>query len=371
MKVINFLIAFSLCFMIPISFLSSTIQQYVLFIPLISLLFIELFIIKRRKIFFSLLFLIFMFLFTYIITGFEFGLGIDGFIPLLGIILIPVTIQIFIYINPQNIYKYFIIMFSIYEIVISLVIIQQGIYFDVSKNNIIRDNLSWAFPNYFAMLSVIKITLGYMIYKNNYMSKKRLLLFTLVSLLSIVLSLSRTAYIMLIVVLLINLIFIENKNKIVVINKVLISMILIFLLYLINTLNSLKNEFAGATLDNTLMQRFETWRELLELVKEYPIFGIGFRSTSDFIIEGVNTAHNDYIDILIKGGLILFFVVYFYFLKRALVLFKNKKYLEFSILLAILIAGFTQNPIKFLPLMFFFSVILSESYKINELSQEK
>ena len=156
MKLLEFLLALSMCFMIPLNFISQNTQQYILAIPALFLIGAIL-IIRNKKLNVGLLVIISLIVFSFFITGFEFGISLGDFVPLFGILLIPIIIQIYGHRDPLFLFKYFVLIFSFYELAILFSVLKYNALFDLNKLFIIREEVSWAFPNYFAMLSVIKI----------------------------------------------------------------------------------------------------------------------------------------------------------------------------------------------------------------------
>jgi hypothetical protein len=368
MKLLEYLLAFSMCFMIPVSFLPQTVQQYVIALPILFILFCGLFLVYKKKFNKDLLILISIIIFAFMLTGFKFGISFNDLMSLVGILLIPLIIQIYIYKKKLSLYKSFYWLFSVYELILLIFVLRFDAFFDIYKNLLIRDKVSWAFPNYFAMISVVKISIGKIIYNNGIITKKQFIIFSLVSISIVGVSLSRTAMVMLLMVYFIPILLSTDKVDALktLMMKFRALLTLVFLGIFVYFLFKMKGSIASASVERTLDQRFDKWNELVDFFKGNFILGTGFRSTSKYLTEGIGTTHNDYFDVLLKGGLLLFIYIYFYFAKRIFILYKKKMFVELSIAVSLLFGGLTQNPLKFLPLVIIFSVVIASSYEKKE-----
>ena len=117
---------------------------------------------------------------------------------------------------------------------------------------------------------------------------------------------------------------------------------------------------SGGLLSNTILSRLNIWDASLIAWSESPVLGYGLRSFSDIVnsyeyygqVRTVVTAHNDYVDLLVRGGLIYFFAFWLFILfviYRGIKLKEHNGYLlpllSYS-MIAVLIAAVSANPFK-------------------------
>jgi len=176
--------------------------------------------------------------------------------------------------------------------------------------------VSGAFHHYndfAAFLGVmIFITIGFLGYVKKFWQKLPLLSVFLLTSVNVILTLSRGAWISLLIVYLFLIIFIRNKK-----NKLLSALLLASFIGVIFSFPSLKERFLLIVKDGGDADRFKVWKVALTMFSESPLFGKGlglFMSHfSKYINLSIQYAHNCYLQILAETGL-LGFVSFIWFL---------------------------------------------------------
>lgn len=373
----SIILVFGMIFSFPLAFVDMNIQQYLIIGPIILVYLIELFIIKNKNLKLSQLNIICIIFIIFIAASFKYGFSVSSLIPLFGILLIPVTIIIFSQKSKEFLLQlllYFSMLFSIYEVMLVINSLYYGYFLssDYYGVTLFRENISFDWPNYFAMLSALKIGVVSYLRKSGYVNTKLIYIFTAISLITIIGSVSRTAIIMAVIILLVptiyNILFNSNKQKFI---KIVISAALVIGFLLVTAIVFIfKASNSGAALSRTLNARLGRWEEAFDIVTNNPLIGIGFRSTTSFV-EGIGSTHNDYVDILLKGGLIFIVIFYGYLARRLFILFKNKEIELFSLICSILVAGFVQNPLKKSTIIILFAIFIALSYITDKWTKER
>jgi len=117
----------------------------------------------------------------------------------------------------------------------------------------------------------------------------------------------------------------------------------------------------GTSLSHTIVMRQLRWKAALSYYQEHPFLGSGFRSFTEEVPEfsysdsrliSMGSSHNDYIDLLIRGGLLYslaFWLFVLYLVWQGFIKKNDKvcllKYLSYSII-ALLVSAIFQNPFK-------------------------
>ena len=176
--------------------------------------------------------------------------------------------------------------------------------------------VSGAFQHYndfAAFLGVLVfITIGFWGYVKKLWQKILLFLVFLLISANVILTLSRGAWISLLIVYLFLIIFIKNKKR-----KLLFLLFLVSFIGIIFSFPLLKERFLFIVKDGGDADRFRVWKVALTMFSESPLFGKGlglFMSHfSKYINLSIQYAHNCYLQILAETGL-LGFVPFMWFL---------------------------------------------------------
>lgn len=296
----------------------------------------------------------------FLIVGFEKGIGDIDLLSLGGTIIITFFYELGYFIVSSGHFEYFLKAW----VWISTIICIYLLYFATPlflKNYlpsdiwpIIRDNYHNAWPNQFAIYLVLTFLM--VIYLSQQNKKYGLLLVIILP--TLFLTFARTAFVVLFVG--VFLIFSRRKWSFLhIVSAIIITTILIAIGIGIFTLKSTtEGEYIGHTID----MRIVRWDSVLSVWQESPLLGIGFRSLSMNIpyytdlttgeIAPLGSTHNDYVDLLIRGGIIysIIFWAFIIFIARKgfQIMNYNKdlsRYLSYSIIIILLVA-FTQNPFK-------------------------
>ena len=111
--------------------------------------------------------------------------------------------------------------------------------------------------------------------------------------------------------------------------------------------------------------RLEIWRHIQELVERSPLTGTGFAG-ADLLIEGTGSAHSQYMDILLRTGLVgMAFFVFFW--AKLLIVYARRSPGMVGGLLAIAVFGFFQESIKLSYGALLFFVLLNKAYEFEHL----
>lgn len=216
----------------------------------------------------------------------------------------------------------------------------DGIYQRIAGMDFIRERVlvkttscgnlavSGAFQHYndfAAFLGVLVfIVIGFLGYVRKLWQKALLFLIFLLISVNVVLTLSRGAWISLLIVYLFLIIFIKNKK-----NKLLFGLFLASFIGVIFSFPSLKERFLLIAKDGGDADRFKVWKVALTMFSESPLFGKGlglFMSHfSKYINISIQYAHNCYLQILAETGL-LGFVSFVWFLGE--IIFRGYKKLR-------------------------------------------
>lgn len=117
----------------------------------------------------------------------------------------------------------------------------------------------------------------------------------------------------------------------------------------------------GSTISYTINTRIARWSQAIHILADNPFFGVGFRSFTKSLpdyefgdkIQSIGSSHNDFIDLLVRGGAI-YFLIYLSFIifylnrcwrKDSNMIFSIEK-INLSIPIAVLSSAMVQNPLK-------------------------
>jgi len=137
----------------------------------------------------------------------------------------------------------------------------------------------------------------------------------------------------------------------------------------------------GSSLSHTIIMRELRWKAALSQWQKYPFLGYGFRSFTEIVPEffyssnrliPMGSSHNDYVDLLTRGGLLYslaFWLFVLFIVRQGLIKRNNKehmlKYISYSII-ALLVSGLFQNPFKDpLILALFWNYVAAVAYYTN------
>lgn len=117
----------------------------------------------------------------------------------------------------------------------------------------------------------------------------------------------------------------------------------------------------GSTVYYTISGRITRWSQAIQVWDDNPLFGVGFRSFTKAVpyyehynnIRNMGSSHNDFIDLLVRGGVIYLLMFLFFvtiYLIHSLRKGSNKvlgiEKITLSIPITILSAAIVQNPLK-------------------------
>jgi len=217
-------------------------------------------------------------------------------------------------------------------------------YIMFTSNSIIKKNFLFANPNYTAY--VILVLEALFLFTNKYKVNKEYLFIFIASFL-IIFTLSKTAYVMQIIIIL----SILNKK---ILKKVIIMAFLIFLSSLVflkginfDILESMKY-FFERTIDSAIGHRIDLIKSAVEIFSDNPIFGCGYSQYQDIAFlqynSGLNVkTHNILLTLLSENGIVgmvLFltsiFLIVFY-------IFKYKFFIKEKMILLLIFTSYSLS----------------------------
>lgn len=359
-------IGISFLFYIDINLVNNQIIQYMIILPIFLVYFIFFFIIEKKKMNLYLIAQILLFILLFFFASDKFGIKKSDYISLFGFLIIPIMIILFQQLEKKNaLLNYFIYVFTITEIILIIVKLNSTDILGLSDINAMRKTFP-RWPNYFAVISSVKVGITFYLMRIKKITSREFYLSIIISAIVIFLSLSRTSIIMLIVIIMINMLVLLEKQSIKNIIKNNLKQIIIvsFVLIIVSISFIAKGNSIHNGLLSSIEGRLRIWKDLIPFIKDNWLIGIGFRSTYDTVtlVDGRGSTHNDFIDIFIKSGIIGFLTIYSYFFRRTFILFKKGRIELASIIISIFIAGLFQNPLKDITIMVIFSLLISCSY---------
>ncbi len=296
-----------------------------------------------------------IFITIFLIASFEFGLSSARIVSFIGYFMISFLYETaFIFnIQPKKFFKIFNIIFLFVLIYATCI---AG-YFIISTGSLmyntasIRD-LLFLYPNHFSILLILVFWI------RQYFVEKHSILIDIWITILIFVFLSRVAIASFLISFIVNILISNDIDK----WKKAVSLILVLSLFIPASIYfmGVKEQSVGSTMDRTYYSRVARWEAAFEYIKLDPIIGSGFDRTTDVVssyqsINGqqaeLGSMHNDYLDLLVKGGvlgLISFFAV---FIGIFITGFKYNKSLV-VLALTIMLTALFQNPIKTIPIMF-------------------
>ena len=172
--------------------------------------------------------------------------------------------------------------------------------------------------------------------------------------------------------------------------KILTSIVLVLILLapFIYAVFGMKSMPSGSSIQHSVEMRKYRWEIAFSQWKKCPLLGYGFRSyttiTPQYYYEGerrslpVGSSHNDYVDLLLRGGIIysiLFWTFVLTIIWRGFRVKNEQKnlprYLSYSII-ALLVAALFQNPFKEpVTLALFWSYVAAIAYYRNKLKEKE
>lgn len=302
-----------------------------------------------------------VFLFIFLICSFYMDLTLSRSASFVGAIALTSFYELpFIFnINLKRFFEVFnkvvILLLSYCSVVIIYYLIQTQS--PLAIIGYVREYLP-SYPNYFAMFLIIHFC------ARLYLLEKRSIIIDLWILMVIIITLSRTALVGLIIFLLI---YIFGNKKYTFQKKMAVVLIATFLLTPLSYfLLMSKGASFGSTMEHTLLSRYFRWETALEVFSEHPLIGYGFDRSVNIVsnyhyVSGrmleLGSMHNDYIDLLIKSG-IIGLLMFLAFCLNVLSEGIRKSRLLFIIMLLMLAFAFIQSPFKNALLMFYLYFII-------------
>lgn len=174
--------------------------------------------------------------------------------------------------------------------------------------------------------------------------------------------------------------YFKNNLAATTLRVLLITIFISICTYLVLNPETIKDIFSlMGRASNTLSGREVAWAALINQIKETPFFGIGYRISTEAVLEDnfidVSNSHNLYLSILTEIGLVGFalficlisYLIFIYFIKVK----KNYNYLTtslISLLCSLLINQFFEDifsPLSYLFLYLFFIIFLIEKTQMK------
>ena len=223
---------------------------------------------------------------------------------------------------------------------------------------IMRDNYHHEWPNAFSMVLILAILINFYLIKRG----KEYFVTLFVIFVTLVLTFCRTSFAILGIVV----IYLCYAQKGAFfrrfIRTAVIGCLMVLLFFWVNTVKeeSYRN-ISGTKLIHSQKMRISRWVSILKGIENRPVFGVGFRSavinipvirTYSGEITGMHSAHNDYIDLLLRAGALYSFIFWSFVLMMVFRGFKRVdneskvfRYLSLS-MVALLMGCLTQNLLK-------------------------
>ena len=166
---------------------------------------------------------------------------------------------------------------------------------------------------------------------NNQTTKKQNFLIFMIIFIGILLANSRAINILSICAILVYLFYkLKLRYRYIIVPFIIICVCIIFV-YFINS---------GFLLNSDILTgRLEFWEEMITSIKQYPIFGIGFSSSTKYVVGSLDHivgSHNSYLNILCENGIIgfsIFILILFKIGKKVITIsFENKHINKYCLL---------------------------------------
>lgn len=303
-----------------------------------------------------------------VVSSFKFGINKVDIVPFAAAYIIPIMIYIFQDYKEEDymfLYKCISSAWLLMEVFLIIRYISLvGFTFDFYKVTTLRGTFTM-WPNYFSMFSIVKLGINLLYIKSD---KKYYMASNIISFIILTLSQSRTTAILFYILMISYIIFVRKIK----INKKQIAKDIIFLIatvIIINFTFSFKASMPNNTISHTIQSRENRWDILKLAIKDNLAIGYGFRSVTTMIQKeygkNIGSSHNDFIDILFKGGIIYFLFFYglnFYLFIKSI---KYKKYSDGIFIVMIIVAGMVQNPLKSFPFLLIYALAVSKILFIN------
>jgi O-antigen ligase len=302
-----------------------------------------------------------VYLFIFLISSFYMDLSFSRTASFIGIISITFFYELPFIFNIElkrffSIFNKLFILFLSYSTVIILYYLIK-IRSPIAIIAYVQEYLP-IYPNYFAMFLVIHFC------ARVFLLKKRSLIIDLWVFAVILITLSRTALLGLIIF---YLIYIIGNNRFSFQNKLAVVLIAVLLLIPLSYFVLMsKGASFGSTLEHTFLTRYFRWETAIEVFAEHPLIGYGLDRSVNIVsnyhyiggnMPELGSTHNDYIDVLIKSG-IIGLLVFLAFCMKVICEGIRKSRLLFLIMLLMLAFAVIQNPFKNVLLMFYLYFII-------------
>jgi O-antigen ligase len=297
-----------------------------------------------------------VFILIFLTASFKFGLTLSRVASFIGYFMLSFSYEIPFILNIQH--EKFFKVFNMVFVVVLLYATFVICYYTVPIGSIrysmpsIRNVLA-LYPNHFSILLILVFWIRqYFIDRSS-----RLVDMWIISL--ILISLSRVAIATFLLTFAVNILInlnIKRRKK-----PLMLILILVLLIPVSVCLMQVKEQSKGSALERTFYLRVARWSAAFDVIKENPIIGTGFDRTTDLVpifeshISGrsleLGSMHNDYVDLLLKGGIIGFTSYLGVLIGIFAAGIKYDKSLV-VLLLTIVSTAFFQNPIKNVSIMF-------------------
>lgn len=250
-------------------------------------------------------------------------------------------------------------IFCIYAL-IRIIPIVIDVKVPVAYSPYVQENIHYTWPNEFSFFVIISWFMAMYLSRDS----KYYRFFYLIFVPILLLTFCRTSFLLLGCFWIIYSLFWTKKKRTKLIKSLIIICISISIFLVLNARKEVSYEDTrGARFEHSVKMRWSRWDFLLRTYFESPLIGNGFRSIGKTIPEFITyqghvaklySSHNDFFDILLKGG-IIYFGAFIFFLYRSLwnnflhASHNKQKRLYILLLfslLTILCAGLTHNPLK-------------------------
>ncbi len=294
----------------------------------------------------------------FLTASFKFGLDLGRIVSFCGYLAISFSYEIpfaFSHMNAKRFYKVFNLVFLLVLFYATFII---G-YYAISRGSLMAATVDirgvlFLYPNHFGILLVLVFWI------RQYYLDKRSRIVDLWIVMLIVVSLSRTCMAVFLITCIANIMMNSSLRRW---NKLLMLGLILFLcMPIMLSAMSHKAESPGSTLERTLYGRIDRWVAAADIIRQNVIIGTGFDRTTTVVpvfqssssdgLYLLGSMHNDYLDLLLKGGIVGLIAQLLVFV-GIFVLGRRYDRSLIVILMTIALTGLLQNPFKNLNLMFF------------------
>jgi O-antigen ligase len=297
---------------------------------------------------------------NFLITGFDKGFSTIDLLAVFGTLALTFFYEFGFLISVKRLIVFFLEGWVWINTVISLYLLYFVIplYFKYRAPSgyleVIRDNYHNSWPNQFgSYLALAILAIIFLAEKNKKYYWHLIVIFP-----ALFFTFARTPFIALSFIVLL-LFILKRKSSLTSIAGGLLVLVIILAINIV--VAETKSTTQGESVEHTYYMRLYRWVAVLNLWSENPWMGIGFRSLSENVkdytdletgeIAELGSTHNDYVDILLRGGIVFFILFWSFVLFILITGYKRGKknrlilYLILSIYF-IMLTAVTQNPLK-------------------------